>query len=758
MNFPDEQARAFVYAVMSDYADFFKQHAGSTDFNIGADEVAFTSWDGTKIYAVGWDTFASSNGIGSTAYDTFIWFVNNVYDLLAGKGYNVRAYNDFLERGDQNYTQQLNKNIEIVYWNSDNPSYPPNNSAGYNMKPAAEFIKDGRTVYTGIATYCYYVLRKEKDAQGNLNMQDARDPAFNNFQFNKATAENIWTYWEPTLVTVADACTQTNWVVTIDTSPQIHLSADQVEGAYYMFWGDEAGISTEEEIWNGVDANGKWNIRERMWANINKMWKINADGSSLSHDSVQTLRTAVGDFPGLTTCSAETVLPAAQTLALAPPPAEPSGNGSISISNAIDGQVYSAYRILDLESYDKTTGIYRYKVSERWASFFESGAPGLNYMTVSEGGSVSWNSGADPAAFAKAAKAFADANGIPPNAVAEATGTPAQAYIGNVPLGYYLVDTSIGSLCSLDTTDDDAVVSEKNTEPEIDKKLKDKAEDEYTDNANSASIGDTVYYQLEITVGKGAINYVVEDTFDNGLTFDAEQSVEVVGATAGTDYTLTVDGQTFKIEFNNDYLETKAENSDIVIHYQATVNKDALIRTANQNKVMLRWGNGTRYAEDLVETFVYDFSYTKVDGAGNPLNGAEFTLYDAETGGNKIPVAYVGTREIDGTVYKVYRKALAGEGVDMNGTHVIVEGFDAEDSGKLYLHETESPEGYNILTGRVAVNLSTENRSDKVIENRSGQELPSTGGFGTAAFIFVVSLLLLAEMVLFSTEKKMSVR
>ena len=40
-----------------------------------------------------------------------------------------------------------------------------------------------------------------------------------------------------------------------------------------------------------------------------------------------------------------------------------TGNGKITITNAIPKQTYKIYRILELESHNTTTGSYAYKVS-----------------------------------------------------------------------------------------------------------------------------------------------------------------------------------------------------------------------------------------------------------------------------------------------------------------------------------------------------------------------------------------------------------
>ena len=50
--------------------------------------------------------------------------------------------------------------------------------------------------------------------------------------------------------------------------------------------------------------------------------------------------------------------------------------GKITISNAVPGQTYNIYKILDLESYDATdpdNGHYAYKAATKWDTFITRG-------------------------------------------------------------------------------------------------------------------------------------------------------------------------------------------------------------------------------------------------------------------------------------------------------------------------------------------------------------------------------------------------
>ena len=96
------------------------------------------------------------------------------------------------------------------------------------------------------------------------------------------------------------------------------------------------------------------------------------------------------------------------------------------------------------------------------------------------------------------------------------------------PLGYYLVDSSLGTLCSLDTNNPNATIYEKNAIPGAEKKVKEdrnlndtQLSDQVSayQDVNDATIGDTIHYRTVIDVTKGAHDYVLHDTMEPGLTY-----------------------------------------------------------------------------------------------------------------------------------------------------------------------------------------------------------------------------------------------
>lgn len=154
-------------------------------------------------------------------------------------------------------------------------------------------------------------------------------------------------------------------------------------------------------------------------------------------------------------------------LAMSVPAFADEGNltgGSITINDAVPGQTYNAFQILYLESYStdaegNATGAYAYKANPAWRAFINSSAIKDIYLKVDDQGYVTWVKHADPVAFAKLAQAEATKQGstITADATAIATAAAQGAIYStvkfeNLKLGYYLVDTTLGTLCSLNTT------------------------------------------------------------------------------------------------------------------------------------------------------------------------------------------------------------------------------------------------------------------------------------------------------------------
>ena len=441
-----------------------------------------------------------------------------------------------------------------------------------------------------------------------------------------------------------------------------------------------------------------------------------------------------------------------------------NNSGKITINNAVDGHTYNAYQILVLESYDEAREAYAYKANDDWANWLKTQP---QYVSIDAQGYVTWVEDADAAAFAKAAIAHAKEAGIQPVRTVTANGTTVE--FTELNLGYYLVDTSLGTLCSLDTTTPDAEMFEKNEQPPVKKEVKEDSTGNWGDE-NTAEIGQTVEFQTTIGAKPGAESYVLHDVMSDGLTLDPD-SIEATGLTKGQDATsgdyhvVTTglnDGCTFEVVFHQSYLDTITTDTDIVVTYDAVVNENAVIAgDGNSNKTQLKFGEDSNYETTWDETKTYTFKVdvVKTDGDNKVLDGAQFKLYDAKTGGNEIALVEVS----DG----VYRLAKDGEtGVEYITTvdgQLEIKGFDANTN--YYLEETKAPDGYNKLAERVEIAVKDANLEASVsndtwqsggvhVVNHTGSLLPTTGGMGTTIFYVAGGAIVIAAAATIAYRKR----
>lgn len=439
-------------------------------------------------------------------------------------------------------------------------------------------------------------------------------------------------------------------------------------------------------------------------------------------------------------------------------------SGKITINDAVDGHTYNAYQILELESYDEAQEAYAYKANADWANWLKTQT---QYVSIDAQGYVTWVEDADAAAFAKAAIAYAKEASIQPVRTVTANGTTVE--FTELNFGYYLVDTSLGTLCSLDTTTPNAEMYEKNEQPPVKKEVKEDSTGNWGEE-NTAEIGQTVEFKTTIGAKPGAESYVLHDVMSNGLTLDPD-SIEATGLTKGQDATsgdyhvVTTglnDGCTFEVVFHQSYLDTITTDTDIVVTYDAVVNENAQISPSdNPNSTTLKYGEDSKFETVPSETKTYTFKVdvVKTDGDNKVLDGAQFKLFNAKTGGDEIALVEVS----DG----VYRLAKDGEtGVEyittVNG-QLEIKGFDANTT--YWLEETKAPDGYNKLPGRVEIAVKNANIDATVnggiwqvggihVVNKAGSLLPTTGGMGTTIFYVAGGAIVIAAAATIAYRKR----
>lgn len=452
--------------------------------------------------------------------------------------------------------------------------------------------------------------------------------------------------------------------------------------------------------------------------------------------------------------------------ALAVPAMAAGETGTITIDHAVKGQTYTIYRVFDLESYNAQTNAYAYKINKDWKAFAQT-ADAKAYIDLDDQSYVTWvgeATDARAAEFARLALAYAKVHEI-----AKVDSKKADANtvtFTGLALGYYLIDTTTGTLCALDTTNPTVNVEEKNTEPSVDKEVKENSTEQFGKN-NDANIGDTIEFQATITAGKGAENYVLHDKMSEGLAFN-QDSVNVTlngTAVAADKYTVVAnpsDGCTFEVQFTKEFCDSLKAGDKVVVTYTATLTEAAVVAGSNKNETHISYGEkgDLKSHPSVTNTYTWKVDILKYTGQNKtPLADAEFKLQRVSDG----KWATVANGKITGWVAE--ETAATTLKSDTNGM-ITIEGLD---SGDYLLHETKAPAGYNKLKDPVAFTISADlsvgsstltytGKPDSIsrieVENLTGSALPSTGGIGTTIFYVVGGLLMLGAVVVLVTRKK----
>lgn len=255
--------------------------------------------------------------------------------------------------------------------------------------------------------------------------------------------------------------------------------------------------------------------------------------------------------------------------------------------------------------------------------------------------------------------------------------------------GYYLIKDDSSALVSGAETAyilqvvKNINITAKTDVPSIDKTIVDNSLGLV--DANTASIGDKISYQLDSAVpnvyGYTKYFYIITDTMSKGLTFNDDIVVQVGGKelVKDTDYktessvNASTDETTIKIKFTNilAYNDPKLD-VPIKVTYSATLNEKAdLTQTGNPNTVSLAYSNNPNHeyvgdsdgdepgdgdkkfmgesAEITVKTYSTAIKLTKVDGKDKTktLKGAKF-----EISGTKLNYALLNG--------KIYQKDESG--------------------------------------------------------------------------------------------------
>lgn len=470
--------------------------------------------------------------------------------------------------------------------------------------------------------------------------------------------------------------------------------------------------------------------------------------------------------------------------------------GSITISNPAQGKTYEVFKLLDVveDESDLENNGFIYKLTgDAWADFITTvqDGSGKNYFNLFENGGMTYvlaNENLKPgiADFAAKAKAYAESNKLTPIKTATA-GTEGTLKIDGLDLGYYLVRSDLGILCSLDTTAPNAEVREKNEATVIVKNVEDT-----TKKQNVAEIGTYVKFTIQITVkDKAPVNYKLVDEMTEGLTFVKNETYPLTVTVnentldaANYKVTETTEPRGFTLAFNNNAEGNASilKTGDVVtVTYYAQINENAKIADeANVNKAKVEYGTNSHTEYDTTETYVWKMNivkYTMKKAADSDqateekLAGAIFKLSRDAAGAQVIKLV-----KVDDTTYRLALPTETEGVVDTVTTGetgaLVINGLA---DGTYYLTETKAPRGYNLLREPVNVTIGHKDANGKLtetsfvgnqtetdtsgvvkVENNAGAELPSTGGIGTTVFYVLGSAMALGAVILLVTKKRMA--
>ncbi|MGM9596407.1 MAG: family 20 glycosylhydrolase [Eubacteriales bacterium] len=258
----NEIAVAFTQSLVEEYATLFRE-LGCTAFDIGGDELLGFGTGTSLSSSVSkwkqldhWKESAKkrSGNSNAVAYDAFMYYMNDLYELVSGLGYtSVRMWNDDALRSADtgwNGVVTLNKNIEILYWT------PKANSSNNNVWT---YLNANHKVYNYLNIYNYYVLGAGA--------------------YDKANQESIYTSWNP-------------YVFDPDSSvpggKNTAIGNSNVKGSAFCIWCDNPTAQEEASVMS--------NVLPMLRAHGAKSWDAQAE-QTVAYSTFKSNIEKLGDAP-----------------------------------------------------------------------------------------------------------------------------------------------------------------------------------------------------------------------------------------------------------------------------------------------------------------------------------------------------------------------------------------------------------------------------------------------------------------------------
>lgn len=310
------------------------------------------------------------------------------------------------------------------------------------------------------------------------------------------------------------------------------------------------------------------------------------------------------------------------------------------------------------------------------------------------------------------------------------------------------------------------------------------------DTNDTALIGQDKTFKIESVMPDGIESYkklLFTDQLDAGLTYT--NNLKITKTANGTNnaveipnssYTLdpsTVSAEGIKkakitIDFKEDYIKTLKKGDKITIKYTAKINEDAILGKANENEVILKYGNNPSHLKekkpDKPEIHTGGIRFIKEDGDTRAkLGKAKFIVFDEkkekvlkqtkDNAGKVIKNEWVDKSTIDGkTPAEIISGNLATvfESKEGTGEFEIVglpygrpnQKANEADPTTYYCKEIEAPVGYALLPNEIEFNISStsyykdptainhEPTDPKIVSNYK-ITIPQTGGIGSVVVV-----------------------
>lgn len=203
LNIVDKEAVSFIEELYREYAELFNS---SHYFHIGGDE--FVDFDEIDAYPDLKEAAVSMFGEEATAMDYFVFYVNQIAEMISSWGFIPRVWNDGFFRLNRQELVKLSDKVEITYWTKWHQQ----------MAPVETFTNKNYTVINFNDNYFYYVLG---EAAGYMY----------------PTYDKIMNDWEPLMY---------------PQSQRIKEVTKQFPGVALAVWSDIPSAQEELTVWKNV--------------------------------------------------------------------------------------------------------------------------------------------------------------------------------------------------------------------------------------------------------------------------------------------------------------------------------------------------------------------------------------------------------------------------------------------------------------------------------------------------------------------------